>query len=275
MARKRWLTIFIFLALSGCQVLPGFFQPAPTAAGILSATPTLAKLPTQTPAPTITPTKAPVVVPPWIASPKTLEENSTKPSYTIQMSYPEIGGTKDPNLLAFNQAAEKLAKDTLADFRKDFTGIPLDPSFGSSFAQMNYSVLNGTDGLLSVRFNVSFYASGAAHPNSYSQTLNFDLIHGKPIELSQVFLPKIDYLKLVATLCTTDLTQQKRLEFLEGVQPVAENFARWNISSKGLVFSFDPYQVASYAMGPSQVTIPYAALAGSIDPNGLLAPLLK
>lgn len=271
MSRIRWFTLLIFITMSGCQVSAGLLPAAPTPAVILSSTPPPAQSPTPSPAPTSTPR----VVNPWIVSPKVLEETSLKPAYTIKLSYPEIAGAKDPNLLAFNQEAENFAREILAGFRKDFQGIPPNPNFGSSFAEMTYSVKNGSDGLLSVLFNVSFYAAWAAHPNSYTEALNFDLIHGKKIELANLFLPNIDYLKVVATLCTSDLTQQKHMEFLEGVQPKAENFARWNISPQGLIFSFDPYQVASYAMGPSQVIIPYPALAGSIDPNGILSPLLK
>lgn len=274
MSRKWWLTFLVIMALSGCQILPGFL-PTPTAPVIPSHLPAPTQPATQPPPPTVAPTPTPIPAGPWIIAPKNLEENSAKPAFTITLNYPQITGTSDPHLLAFNQAAEKLTQDLRDSFRKDFLAIPADPNFGGSFAQMNYSVTNGSDGLLSVLFTISFYASGAAHPNQYSQVLNFDLIHGKKLELANLFLPNIDYMKIIATACSADLTQQKRLEFPEGVLPKAENFASWNISAKGLVFSFDPYQVASYAMGPSQVVIPYASLKGSVDPNGLLAPLLK
>lgn len=271
MSRKWWLTFLILVALSGCQILPGFL---PAASSPISPAPF--PTPTQPPQrPTVPATPSPVPVGPWVINPKNLEENSAKPAYTITLNYPVIAGTNDPHLLAFNQTAEKLAQDVRDSFRKDFLSVPADPNFGPSFAQMTYSVTNGTDGLLSVLFTVAFYASGAAHPNQSSQVLNFDLIHGKKLELADIFLPNIDPLKIIATACSADLTKQNRLEFEEGVLPKAENFASWNISTQGLIFSFDPYQVASYAMGPSQVLIPYANLKGFINPNSLLAPLLK
>jgi hypothetical protein len=275
MSRKWLLRSLIIMALSGCQFLPGFLPtvPSPVSPALF---PTSSPPATQPPPkPTEPPTPSPVPVGPWIINPKNIEENSAKPVYTLKLSYPVIAGTNDPHLLAFNQAAEKLAQDVSGGFRKDFQSVPSDPNFGPSFAQMTYSVTNGTHGLLSILFKVAFNASGAAHPNQYSLQLNFDLTRGKKLELSNLFLPNIDYLKIIADACKADLTKQNRLEFQEGVLPKADNFKTWNISVQGILFSFDPYQVASYAMGPSQVLIPYSALKGSIDPNGLLAPLLK
>ncbi len=221
------------------------------------------------------PTPTPVPVGPWIIVPKNLQETSVKPAFTITLNYPQITGTSDPHLLAFNQAAEKLALDTRDSFKKDFLAIPPDPNFGGSFAEMKYSVMNGSDGLLSVLFTISFYASGAAHPNQYSQVLNFDLVHGKKLELANLFLPTVDYLKVIAAACSADLTQQKRLEFPEGVLPKAENFASWNISGKGLMFSFDPYQVGPYAMGPSQVVIPLCFPQRISGPERFLSALIE
>jgi hypothetical protein len=46
------------------------------------------------------------------------------------------------------------------------------------------------------------------------------------------------------------------------------------ITSQGLKFTFDPYQVASYAEGPQEVVVPYRALKGLIgarSPITLLA----
>ena len=37
----------------------------------------------------------------------------------------------------------------------------------------------------------------------------------------------------------------------------SENFKSWNITKKGLIFTFDPYQVASYAAGRFEVIIPF------------------
>ncbi len=105
--------------------------------------------------------------------------------------------------------------------------------------------------------------------------LNFNLITGQPLALQDLFLPGASYLQTIADFCAADLQKRDRLGFPEGVAPKAENFQNWAIADQGLIFYFDPYQVAAYAMGPSQVMMPYTALKGMLDPAGALGAFSK
>jgi hypothetical protein len=129
----------------------------------------------------------------------------------------------------------------------------------------------GEHGLMSVLFSVDYYMAGAAHPNQYSVTLNLDVASGKVLALKDLFKPGVDYLNFISDYAIQDLTRQQRLETETGAAPTEENFRSWNITQNGLLFSFDPYQVAAYAAGPQSVTIPYASLKDLIHPSGPLA----
>ena len=94
------------------------------------------------------------------------------------------------------------------------------------------------------------------------------------LQLQDLFDPGADYLKVISDYCIQELKRQNVLEWDTGVLPDAENFRDWNITSSGLLFSFDPYVVASYAQGPQSVTIPYADLDSVLNPRGPLSPLL-
>jgi hypothetical protein len=92
-------------------------------------------------------------------------------------------------------------------------------------------------------------------------------------------------MKVISDYAVKDLTEQMREKMSgddpdtdwirEGAGPKEENYKNWNISPKGLEISFDPYQVASYAAGPHEVTIPLSALTDVIDPNGPLGRLQR
>ncbi|NJK82479.1 MAG: DUF3298 domain-containing protein [Saprospiraceae bacterium] len=47
-----------------------------------------------------------------------------------------------------------------------------------------------------------------------------------------------------------------------------DNFA---LTSEGVAFMFNPYEIAPYAMGQQQFTIPYTALQAIAKPNSLAA----
>jgi hypothetical protein len=208
---------------------------------------------------------------------KVISDTNTKLAYSFTVNYPQIEGASAQNLVAFNQTAEKMAQELLASYQNNSNNAKAtpDPSFGSSFMEAKYQVIHGTDGLLTILFSVSEYWAGAAHPFSYSLVLNFNLQTGKTIVLKELFKQSVNYLQVIGDYCSADLKKRDRLEFPEGVLPKAENFQNWTIADQGVIIYFDPYQVAPYALGPSQVTIPFEALKASADPAGPLGIYLK
>ena len=119
-------------------------------------------------------------------------------------------------------------------------------------------------------FDASVYSAGAAHPNSFSHSVNYDRVAQAPLQLAALFRANAPYLELIATYCRDELAGKAVLEFPEGVEPTAENFQNWNITDEGLRISFDPYQVAPYAWGPQQVLVPLDELGAIVLPEGLL-----
>jgi hypothetical protein len=63
--------------------------------------------------------------------------------------------------------------------------------------------------------------------------------------------------------------------FADGALPKPENYARWSITKKGLLFTFDPYQVGPYAAGAQYVIVPYTALKSIARPDGALEKFIK
>ena len=159
---------------------------------------------------------------------------------------------------------------------------PPEGSMGSSL-DIAYEIALAQDDLISVELDVGSYYQGAAHPNSYTETINYDLKNGKQLKLSDLFKPGAKYLQAIATYSIADLkkqqsTQDKGLldsQIEEGAAPSAKNYDSWKITKQGLGINFDAYQVGPYAAGPQFVLVPYANLKDLINPEGAIAQFAK
>ena len=208
---------------------------------------------------------------------KQIKESNKKLRYEIAAQYPQITGGANPNFEKFNQAARALVNKEVSDFRKGMQpegeeAEPLPDESGGSDLSVSYTVALAQDDLVSVKFDVSNYEAGAAHPNPYSHVLNYDLKNGKQLKLSALFKPGAKFLQTIATYCIADLKkQQKDLpvdQIEEGAAAKSENYGSWTITKRGLGIHFDAYQVAPYAAGPQFVLVPYSNLKDLINPDG-------
>jgi uncharacterized protein DUF3298/peptidoglycan-N-acetylmuramic acid deacetylase PdaC-like protein len=225
-----------------------------------------------------------------------IREKNKKPKYEIEAQYPQLTGSVDPNFQKFNQTVRSLITKKVADFKKemepeaaeepatDAPGGPADESLGSDIT-IGYTVALARDDLISIEFTVSSYSAGAAHPNSYTEVVNFDLKNGKQLKLSDLSLPGSKYVQTLSTYCVQDLKKQAKAQgadamldddwIQKGAGSDLSNYDNWTITKKGLAITFDPYQVGPYAAGPQHVLVPYSALKEIIKPDGPVGQFVK
>ena len=203
----------------------------------------------------------------WIATHAFAEENKTL-SYTLQAQWPVVEGVTTSQIEQFNLAAQQLVSDTLTGFAKE-APAPL-PEMGGNFAYVNYRVINASNDLLSILFDVSIY-TGGAHPNTVHIPLNFDLNTGQALTYDDIFKPGADPVNTLAAIASEELTRTNRLMFPDGAEPKPENYQVWNFDFNGLLITFDQYQVMPYASGPQTVAIPFRELQADLKPNSPLA----
>ncbi|HKR14192.1 MAG TPA: DUF3298 domain-containing protein, partial [Pyrinomonadaceae bacterium] len=212
---------------------------------------------------------------------KSIKESNKKLVYEIDAQYPQLNGGSNPNFAKFNQMSRTAVMKDVAEFKKAMAPEegeepPPENSMGSDLA-ISYSIALAQDDLVSVQFDVGSYYQGAAHPNSHSSVLNYDLRNGKQLKLADLFKPGAKYLQAISTYCIADLKKQaKDKELLEdqiqdGAAPAAKNYKSWTITKRGLGIVFDAYQVGPYAAGPQFVLVPYSALKELINPEGPVA----
>ena len=229
-------------------------------------------------------------------SAKRLKENNKKLNYQIDAEYPQATGAADPRFEKFNQEAKNVVARWISEFKKQTANVPKaettetygqpasedKSSVPENTLEIGYDVAVAKDDLISIKFDLGSYSSGAAHPNSSSSVLNYDVKAGKVLKLADVFNPGVRYLQAISSYCIKDLKKQSQSKgsllegpFESGAGPVAKNYQSWNITRKGLEITFDAYQVGPYAAGPQTVIVPYSALKDLIKPDGALAQFVK
>jgi hypothetical protein len=206
---------------------------------------------------------------------------------TLSAEYPELSG--NGGSAGFNRLAKARVMRSLAAFRKDIAGVTAADirRMGEmgNYIDVAYGVEYADDNLISVNF-VEYTFTGGAHPNSGNFTLTYDLKAGRELKLADLFKPGSGYLSKIAGYALRDLKERKDPEtgenmgiaqdiFEDGAKPAAENYQNWNITKKGLLITFPPYQVAAYAFGPQTVIVPYTELKDIARPNGVLSAIAR
>jgi hypothetical protein len=202
----------------------------------------------------------------WNAETQRCESSVT---YTIDIQYPIEYAAYDFVLEPVKALIEQQRNDILG--LRPFLDTPLDPSPGYSL-NLTYERYQHSEAVVSLVYTVAYY-SGGAHPNSNYETFTFDLDAGQRLTFDDVFPAANHPLDVISPLAIAQLTEQQGeyadAEWIaQGAGPDAANFQDFALTEDSVIFFFEPYQVAAYAYGPSQVEIPLAELAGVISPLG-------
>ena len=129
------------------------------------------------------------------------------------------------------------------------------------FCEVKIQVLLNTPNLLTLRFFEANF-TGGAHANMATRYLNFDMNTGQKIAISQLFAENVNYEKPLLSVAEAKFKQfiQTRelspdeFEFEQGAFPMSQNIA---VGKKGLILSYDPYELGAFALGVIELEITY------------------
>lgn len=256
-------------SLAGLLLIAGLVLTTVACGALLAPAPT--PVPTPLPTETATPLYQQVVLNAVSGS-----EADPLGAYSIKTQTPALVGSADPRVTAFNGEMVALVATAVSDFKQNVANLPPSPFSNASTFDVHFNQLSPPGNIISLKFDMQTYFTGAAHPGDTSLTVNYDLQAGHDLDLADLFQPDADYLGVISKYCvdqlkTRDISFQ---DFELGATPTTDNYRNWNITSDGLLVTFDEYQVAPYAAGPQAVVIPYKQLAQIIQPDGPLAPYL-
>lgn len=176
---------------------------------------------------------------------KTIDESTE--TYSIDVQYPQLG------LSLIDAKVERIVSDIITEFK---TLPPNPPEMSSPKNELTIrfeSPYTGVDAI-SVKLIISQY-TGGAHPNSLFSGLNFDRATGRQLLQSDAFKMIGRTAEQVSVSASAQLKARLgEAFFVEGANSNPENFSSFLIAADKVTFIFQPYQVASYAAGPQEVS---------------------
>jgi len=184
-------------------------------------------------------------------------------AFDITVAYPQTGNKPLDAVLA------DFARKQVADFKT------FEPDLAGGDHQytldVSYDVERNDGQMFGIVFTI-FADTGGAHPNTDFSAFNFVLPSGE-----QVFLPEIvdgargmkrvsdlAIAGLIKTIGTGEDSMSTKEDITSGAAPDALSLKDFVWLPKELHIHFPPYQVAAYAAGPQEVSIPLTDLKGYI-----------
>jgi len=202
----------------------------------------------------------------------------------LKLSYPILKGgsaagreklNAEIRNFAFRQMDDSVAKDAeawasgfLADYKKDNNGAP------AWSENREVKLVANTRQVVSVYLAADGY-SGGAHGNSRVDYQSYDPKTGRRYGLGDWL--KKGYEKPLQDLGEQAFRKARGLPAGDSLDDFGFTFEdgfklndNYAATPQGLVFYFNPYEVASYADGPTELVIPYSGLKDWILPKGPL-----
>lgn len=170
--------------------------------------------------------------------------------------FPRIDGRQTPEIQRFNDLVAQQPSVTLDEATNEI---------------VDYRIVYAGPELISVRFDGSQDALGAAHPNSTSKAVTVLMGEGRELTENDVFRPDTRWQDFITQRAVAELARQFREDgFAPPQRDVRETATKphlWLISERGLTILFPPYSFgAPYVMGGADVTIPWSDLRPYLNP---------
>jgi len=186
-------------------------------------------------------------------------------SCEIIFTRPQFSGLRDQGLLEnLNKELGMPADSVLNELMEEYGGEVSDYTL-HSYVEEGYQINSLIEHLLSVTFYQSSYYSGAAHPNSYSYTVNFDLDQQRVLGNHDLFRPgfEIQMDSLVSRKLREQYPDSYQYFEFEGISD-EQNFEMYEDS---ISTYFNPYDIASYAAGRIEVSMSREEISYLFNPE--------
>lgn len=178
------------------------------------------------------------------------------------------------------EAVDLYVDDFLKEYRSDITTFYMqgnESKEDDTHAWLNYEIDIQTQTAVSRQGKVMNYVAeqssymGGAHPNFFASWLNFDIQTGSQLTLESIMNP--DYEQKLLEALAYELQVKCNAESMEGVRDagylnwselyVPDNFL---IKDEGLLFLYNPYEIASWSMGSTELMLTNETLKNILKP---------
>lgn len=206
---------------------------------------------------------------------------SQQPTVYVKAVFPALEADGDNDAVdEFNTFIDAFIKAERTDFQADIKQnaamqATLPKKLQKNQLYIDYSsalVRSKKQKILSVRFTVQRYMGGMAHPTNTYHSINYDLVNGQALELSSLFKPDSQYLEVLSGIVSDVLAKRLKDHFdSKSISPTSEHFAKWNLKSDGLLFTFDEGEVAPRVYGAQTVLVRYQSIIGLLAEDSIVS----
>ncbi len=202
-----------------------------------------------------------------INSEKKTQKVSEK-TYDIDIEYPVLSSPNaGTQVKAMNARISSYIAHAKSEFIEGATDNMLAGSEKSTLT-IRYKVYAPAHGIETVAFDVSDYAAGAAHPNSFVGTLNFSVATGAELSLTDLCKDSSTCLSLLVPMYRESLKKElvkRGADYdsvaIDGSAPTADNYGVFIVTEESLDVVYNPYQVAAYAFGHVRTPVAWEKVA--------------
>jgi hypothetical protein len=263
------LAVVAALAAAGCggsNATPPIIYITPTPG---PATPTPAPttpLPSGvTPAPTATPTPGPAT--PVIGS-VVISSDAPDGRWKVTFKKPIVSGIPAPAATKINDAITAKVNSLISGFTG--SGLPaVQSGDGPSTLEGDFTTALDSPRLISLRFTVVTFATGAAHPVGTPSSINFVVSSGDTVALTSLFNDPTAALPVLSTQAHAALSADLGADLTWAGPATAMSFfdKAWAMTPAGLEFSWAQGDLASMAAGTPSATLAWTAIKTLIKPS--------
>lgn len=263
------LAVVAALAAAGCvgsNATPAIIYITPTPG---PATPTPAPttpLPSGvTPAPTATPTPGPAM--PGIGS-VVISSDAPDGRWKVTFKKPIVSGIPAPAAAKINDAITARVNSLISGFTG--SGLPaVQSGAGPSTLEGDFTTALASPTLLSLRFTVLTFVSGAAYPVGTPASINFVVSSGDTIALTSLFNDPTAALPVLSTQAHAALSADLGSDLTWAGPATAMGFfdKAWALTPAGLEFTWAQGDLASMAAGTPSATLAWTAIKTLIKPG--------
>ncbi|MFY0591535.1 DUF3298 domain-containing protein [Roseivirga sp.] len=150
------------------------------------------------------------------------------------------------------------------------------PEYKASWSmEVNSDIIYQDTAFISVASTIFSY-TGGAHPDAYQVYRSYDLATGDPIKLSDILglgferdlneAAEIEF-RMLKEIPPSQALKVKGYFFENGKFELNDNFA---IINKSLIFYFNPFEIAPYAVGPTELELKLTDYVNLIKETGVL-----
>ena len=198
------------------------------------------------------------------------ELDERQPGYDFKFEFPDF---EDPPERIVSKNLEAWGNELLVDLRQTHEEMLRQNSVEKLYFMRNwlrgkYAVLRRDPGLISIKYTLIQFSSGAAHRNQRTRVQNFILYPFQPVTIENLLVEE-KLTDLSATvrhkLVAVNNLDPKNVEY--GTMPIFDNFCHFNFLDWGMRFTFPEYQVGCYAIGEQEVFLRYDELNGIVEPK--------